>query len=431
MKKKKKIIIIVLSAVVAAAAILAIIYFTCLNPYRDTVDSFETTLALDTVLTEEEAREDLEYMISKLRTHHPAWLEADCTLDDDADARYEATLASLDGDITVRDLWSIACEVISGMHDGHTWVLAAYDETLYIDSFDQVYEYGIPYAIDGIPYEDIYNRFLELVSYERTEYADRSFRSGIMLAEHWLQLLGIDTSDGVTFTYIIDGEEQNYHYGFEALQSEDSDDSDTVYDWVYYTIDVENNLGIFTLESCDNNSHYDEVLAAFWAEVFANNIDNVVVDLRGNGGGSSNVANKFISYLNVDDYNSWQCKIRYGWFLLSFNDTLQKNKKQAETFDGNVYVLTDVRTFSSAMDFAMLIKDNDLGVLVGEASGNMPNSYGDCLYFQLPNSKLKMSVSFKKWYRVNLDKCDEPLYTDYETDSADALNKVYELIQAE
>lgn len=91
-------------------------------------------------------------------------------------------------------------------------------------------------------------------------------------------------------------------------------------------------------------------------------------------------------------------------------------------------MLTDTWTYSSAMDFAMLIADNDLGIIVGQPSGNLPDGYGDCLSFQMPNSRLAIGVSYKKWYRVDQTRAGEPLMPDVETASEEALEKVYELI---
>ena len=76
----------------------------------------------------------------------------------------------------------------------------------------------------------------------------------------------------------------------------------------------------------------------------------------------------------------------------------------------------------------MLIGDNDLGSLVGSASGNLPDGYGDILLFQLPNSKLAMGVSFKRWYRVNQSLSGQPLTPDTVVPPSEALDKVYELI---
>ncbi|MBQ6806603.1 MAG: S41 family peptidase, partial [Lachnospiraceae bacterium] len=186
---------------------------------------------------------------------------------------------------------------------------------------------------------------------------------------------------------------------------------------------------IFTLKSCIHNEEYEKVLGDFFGEVFANDIQNVVVDLRGNGGGSSQVANEFITYLNVDEYDSWDNAVRFGWYLWKNEDIKHTNQKKEQVFNGEIFVLTDVWSYSSAMDFAMLIMDNDIGTVVGEPSGNLPDSYGDILTFQMPNSKLIMTVSHKRWYRIDQTKTGEPIMPDYETSSTEALDKVYELIQ--
>ena len=99
-----------------------------------------------------------------------------------------------------------------------------------------------------------------------------------------------------------------------------------------------------------------------------------------------------------------------------------------QVFDGQLYVLTNIKTYSAAMDFAMLIADNDLGIIVGEPSGNLPDSYGDILSFQMPNSKLMLCVSHKRWYRIDRSKSGQPIRPDYEVESSEALEKVYELI---
>jgi len=69
----------------------------------------------------------------------------------------------------------------------------------------------------------------------------------------------------------------------------------------------------------------------------------------------------------------------------------------------------------------MLIKDNDLGTIVGEASGNLPGGYGDISVFKLPNSGLVMQVSTKKWYRVDTENPDEFIEPDIPCDSDTAL----------
>ena len=78
----------------------------------------------------------------------------------------------------------------------------------------------------------------------------------------------------------------------------------------------------------------------------------------------------------------------------------------------------------------MYITDNDLGEIIGEPAGNMPNSYGDVLNFVVPNSKLHINISYKKWFRIDESKADEPLNPDYPCDADDAMDKAFEIINS-
>ena len=95
-------------------------------------------------------------------------------------------------------------------------------------------------------------------------------------------------------------------------------------------------------------------------------------------------------------------------------------------FDGDVYVLTSTNSFSSAMDFAMLISDNKIGKIIGEPSGNKPRSYGDVAVFKLKNSGLRMQVSTKKWYRVDESITDELIEPDIACNREEALQVLVE-----
>ena len=94
-----------------------------------------------------------------------------------------------------------------------------------------------------------------------------------------------------------------------------------------------------------------------------------------------------------------------------------------------MYALTSQYTFSSAMDFATVIQDNGIGKVIGETPGNMPTAYGDKLSFQLPESKLLLGVSYKKFYRVDIDKSEEPLIPDCTVSTDEALEKLVEYIK--
>lgn len=197
-----------------------------------------------------------------------------------------------------------------------------------------------------------------------------------------------------------------------------------------YKIDKENSLGVFTLNRCEMSAEYIEKLSEFFGKVKDNDIGNIAVDLRSNGGGTTEVINEFLRYIDISDYMLFGgVDIRNGGNLVSYRDEITPNKHVENAFDGKVYVLTSQYTFSSAMDFATVIQDNGIGKVIGETPGNMPTAYGDKLSFQLPESKLVLSVSYKKFYRVDITKSIEPLIPDYTVDADKAEEKLVEYIK--
>ncbi len=429
MKKGIKNIIIV-AAVLAAVCVLIFAYYKlCMDPYRGTVDAAVSSLSLDEVISGETAREDLKYMMERLRKHHPAWIDGSGK-DLAVEAQYERELTAIGNELSVLELYQSASRIMASLHDGHSYIRWQNNELeRYLNDFSPLRNYGMPIAVDGIAAEELSSVYKEHASFEVEAYAREQFFNNAILCSSLLRLCGVDTSDGVVMSFERDGASDDVSFDLVpdwAVRGLDLDGGDS--EWVYYEIDEEHSLAVFTLRSCRYNSEYLSTLDAFFTEVFDKNIENIALDLRGNGGGNSMVANEFIDYLDVKSYKSWDSAVRYGWYLLKNENIVISPDKNESVFDGELYVLTDIQTYSAAMDFAMLIADNGLGTIVGEPSGNLPDGYGDCLFFQMPNSKLLISVSFKKWSRIDSSKAGEAIMPDVLVSSGEALDKVYELI---
>lgn len=425
LKKTGKIVLIVVVTIVLILGILTGYFFLFMDPSRQTVKNAPQTKSLDTVLTKNEAIEDLDYLYDKIITRHPLWLDKDDSVVQSVAEKYQEIKDNFGDNVSVLELYQDCSFLLSMIHDGHTYVFNNNDYKV-IDDFSQIREYGAPVKINGVPYSQVLDQFKKHSSYEYDFYIEDKVSDSLILADANLLLAGVDISDGVTFTYLIDGKEKDYHYNFVEQTSDGSDEG---YEWVYYDIYKEDNVGVFTLLKCTNNDEYKQKVKDFFNEVNDNNISNIIVDLRYNGGGNSSVLNEFLSYCNVDRCNEWNSDVRLGWMVIKNRNIEIANKKQDPNFDGKLYVLTNVRTYSSAMDFAMVIKDNHLGTLIGEPSGNSPDGYGDCLLFSLPNSNLGLSVSKKKWYRIDQTKNGEPIMPDIEVDSEKALDKALEVIK--
>ena len=107
-------------------------------------------------------------------------------------------------------------------------------------------------------------------------------------------------------------------------------------------------------------------------------VEVVVVDLRNNLGGNSNLLEPFIK-----DLKAWKyCEDRW-------------ESGAAKV----VYAIVGRDTFSSALLNAYSLKKDAGAVILGEASGGKPNCYGEVQYFDLVNSRLKVRYS-TKYYEI-------------------------------
>ena len=422
----KLIIVIVIIALVAYLG-----YQLFVNPYRGTAKKYIASLPLESELTEKQVLKDIDYTIGKLRERHPAWLEDEnknaAVVEDAYKSERQQVIDDGVDAYTVLDEWRIIGRIMHQLYDGHSRISYMDDEAYYIDDFTQLNTLGLPTEINGLPMESLIDDYLEIYQYEREEYA-RACMDYFVEKESYLKWVGVDTSDGVTFTYDTEDGKKDYHYTFVPYEqvkgAEEEDD-----EWVSYEIDENSGIAVFALEECNYNDYYESTLKGFFDQVNEKGINNIIVDLRGNGGGNSYVADAFLQYLDIDGYDSWSSDVRYGNFLIHNEPYHVDIQKKDNAFSGNIYVLTDIFTYSAAMDFTMLISDNHLGTVIGEASGNLPDAYGDILRFSLPNSKLGLTISFKNWHRIDQNKKGGPVEPDYVCDPKEALSKAKQLIQ--
>lgn len=188
----------------------------------------------------------------------------------------------------------------------------------------------------------------------------------------------------------------------------------------WYKSIIENNTMYIQLNSLPNDTYIK-----FWEELFKNvkemNSKAIIIDLRNNGGGSSNWCNEFLRYIIKEDRNIYMYK---GWKSnypnnnVAVSDGIQYIKAIGSElhFNGKVILLTSAKTFSSATFFVVAIKDNNLGLVIGEPVGNSSIRFGYMAdSITLSNTRIKFSTTKYVWgrslpYSINLN--DMYIYPD-------------------
>jgi len=196
-----------------------------------------------------------------------------------------------------------------------------------------------------------------------------------------------------------------------------------------YTLKEENNCAVLTLNSFSGLEDFKTFLTDFFSTLKKNNIKNLVIDLRENGGGNSQLGDELLSYLISEPFTQYEKTItKYSdtqkHFIKSLTDAEEKYrqtilkkksgtvettdkskilifpKKLEQRFNGNVFILISGQTFSSAADFANACQYYKVGTIIGEETGGFVVSSGETIEVALPHSKLKLNISTTEDYNV-------------------------------
>lgn len=173
---------------------------------------------------------------------------------------------------------------------------------------------------------------------------------------------------------------------------------------------------ILKLDQCTSDlAPYSSFLDSTFCVLKKEKINNLIIDIRNNGGGDSRAADELFQYISPVPFT--QCdrliskiseRVKRSYtFLHDFpiglkeqvfdTDSLRNNPNR---YTGKIYLLTSNYTFSAAADLAWTFKHYNMGVIIGEETGGLGVCFGDSAPLYLTNTKLKCGVSWKKFYNV-------------------------------
>ncbi len=184
------------------------------------------------------------------------------------------------------------------------------------------------------------------------------------------------------------------------------------------------------INSCTFVTHNDNEFNALSAKidsifklVKSDGVKYLFIDVSRNGGGNSSVGDVLIRNFYSKPYRDYQCNWRRSdeylslitkWgikdsvytskvpgSILHFDaDTIRPPLNNPNRFNGKIYIIVGDGTFSSAMMFATIIKDNHIAALIGQTpQSGRPNHFGELYNAELPNTKLKYRFGVKEWIR--------------------------------
>ncbi len=195
----------------------------------------------------------------------------------------------------------------------------------------------------------------------------------------------------------------------------------------------------------------EQKIAGIFKQIKQEKIETLIVDVSNNSGGNSACGDLLINYITTKEYKGYQCKWKRSDEYLALtkswnavNEDYQRTpvgstisykshtrvptRRLKNRFKGKVYVVVGSNTFSSAIMFATIVKDNQLALLAGQIPENgHPNHFGEMYGNKTPNTNLRFQFGVKEWIRPSGVRTDNRLMPDKMVD-LEGVEKVSDLI---
>jgi hypothetical protein len=272
-------------------------------------------------------------------------------------------------------------------------------------------------AIEGQPVLEYLAPVLEAISGERTANKLATFISNQQT--YWALLAPRSAGEIELTTVDRSGSENRGRVSLISLADHDQEfheDGDQFQTGDFHEYHHNQRTCYYRFDSFQNSEEQLAYADSLFAELDRTAVQNLVIDLRFNSGGNSNFGDYLLDYLTREPYRkAARMDVRLSELLfntyegyrefegltgmtISRRVRLEQPEARGIRFDGKLYVLVGPGTFSSAGMFAAMVKDFQLGTLIGEETGATRECFGEVLNVRLPNSDLKLNVSCKRWF---------------------------------
>jgi len=408
-----------------------------------------------------ELEQDLDFISEKLLNIHPILLDE--TEHDNWQSKFSEMKYSLKDSMTQNEFYLLAAPLLASLNDGHSSLSMPYNQRI---KYSKAGGLAFPFYVDINNY-----------SISNTFYCGNDstlFQGG----EEILEINGISSADMV--------QEMQKLSGSKSLDMRQSAVAMNFrfYIWMFYGFEkdyemvIKNNqnqiqtITIPGVSSTDFKRNIkrmpkvDEELFAFsmdplrsttvmkiksfadlagfcafadsaFSVINKNKIENLIIDVRGNGGGRSIVVDSLMNYLTDKKYSQYKrietrisnelkerYKVKYperlDWINQYAINELVLGEKIIKCptnnnlrFKGNLFLLIDKTSFSAAATFAGIFKELKLGTIIGEETGGTIEYYGDFWTMKTPNTEISFYVAPKRFIQYGGNDLNRGVFPDY------------------
>ena len=396
--------------------------------------SRNVVVSVDEVISPEKMLEDFEFITESILSIHPDPLR---NFEGDWEIEVNRIKESLVDPLSVGEFLLRVQKFVSKVGDAHT--LVTFGESIEYNMLPIFFEWVEEELVVKRSYlsgihvgdrvEKIGDKEVSFIKKELGKFASAEnefWRQQTVLqfimVETYLRFLNVVNEEQISLTLIGQGGESRVvevdlysrEHILEKIKKGES------FTWFGWEIFEEEQVGYFYLKECMVSEEYELSVTEFFERVTEAKIDKIILDLRDNGGGDSRVIYPFLQHFpprfikqfaSVEVKFSEEAKVQRGYDREYGKErdtqSMHDNIRKEPTFKGELFVLVNNGTFSSASMFATMLHDNHLGEIIGEPTGGAPSAFGDLIVLDVPNSSLLLAVSHKEFLRPKEDSPNE------------------------
>jgi hypothetical protein len=400
------------------------------------------------VYSPQQLQEDFQILRTTLEEAHPSLYTYASQAE--RDAQFDQLQAQLDREMTGIDFYRLIAPLVADIHDGHTVVWPPADSPVYATDRDTFLPFRLRFidgdgyvaetlapdielargtqvlSINGLPLSDIVARLLPYVPHNGYIETGKRFYLGKLFPLYYGWVFGPAEGFEVQMHDPATGEESTVVLPainvaeISGLLQQDLGAGASL----NLEIRPEEAIAIMTIGSF-GNPDIQSFLNDSFAKLRESGIQDLVIDLRGNGGGGSGDGALLYSLLSDEPFRYYdhlgavldgpltflehtdQSATGMDSILARMQPTEsgglryphwagldQEQPGRPDAFAGRVYVLIDGGCGSSTTEFAAVAHTNDRGVFVGEETGGRyyGNNSGTMPTLILPNTGIVVIV---------------------------------------
>jgi hypothetical protein len=302
--------------------------------------------------------------------------------------------------------------------------------------------YSAIISINGVLSADILANLKRLANHEIPE--SEAYLMSLMFKRVLYPLYGFDESYAVL--YVTPGNEIGNIQLDGILLSEFKKRSVPNYSYE----ELNDCTGVLTINLCEGKNEFPKFCDSIFVNLNKNKIPNLIIDVRNNPGGSTFHGDTLFSYLTKKKYTQYpQVKIKMSshvdpendsTYFLTYDDDVERSYRNPEVYTGNVYMIANQNSFSSATLLAATFQCYKIGPLVGQETGGVQVFHDEPVLQTLSNTGIRFLVSHQYRWCPCGEEIDRGIIPDYTVSwsKEDAINGIdsemefiIELIQEE